>query len=60
MRKVLGDDGFVDLVAIAALRALLDDYHFTDTDMRRKEGAWWRRELKGVSFPPAGIREETR
>ena len=33
------------------LRALLDDYRFTDSAERRKTGAWWRREVKGTYIP---------
>jgi hypothetical protein len=33
------------------IRALLYEYHFTDLATRRRTGAWWRRELKGLYLP---------
>jgi predicted DCC family thiol-disulfide oxidoreductase YuxK len=33
------------------VRAVLYDYHFTDSAERRSTGAWWRRELKGLYCP---------
>ena len=33
------------------LRATLHDYHFTDFGPGREDGAWWRRELKGLYAP---------
>ena len=33
------------------LRALLYQYHFTDVAERRKNGHWWRRDLKGIYLP---------
>ncbi|HET6371894.1 MAG TPA: lipase maturation factor family protein, partial [Candidatus Polarisedimenticolia bacterium] len=35
----------------AHLRALLYEYHFTDTATRQRTGAWWRRDLKGLYCP---------
>jgi hypothetical protein len=37
------------------VRALLYEYHFTTPDERRKTGAWWKRELKGLYFPPVSL-----
>ena len=37
------------------VRALVYDYHMTDRATRRRTGAWWRRELVGVYFPPCGL-----
>ncbi len=37
-------------------RALLYDYHFTDRPMKRSNGTWWRRELKGSYFPIASLK----
>ena len=37
-------------------RALRYDSHFTDPATRRQTGAWWRRELLGVYFPPVALR----
>jgi hypothetical protein len=33
------------------LRATLYQYHFTDLATRRRTGAWWRREPKGLYLP---------
>jgi len=33
------------------VRALLYDYRFTDSQTRRRTGAWWRREVKGLYCP---------
>ena len=40
------------------IRAVLYEYHFTDFATRRKEGAWWRRERKGLYFPAASLRDQ--
>jgi len=37
------------------VRSLVYDYHMTDRATRRRTGAWWRRELVGVYFPPCGL-----
>jgi hypothetical protein len=42
------------------VRALLYDYRFTDWAAKREGDAWWRRRLRGVYFPAAGLEEETR
>ena len=34
------------------IRALFYDYHFSDFGKKEKTGEWWRRELKGLYFPP--------
>lgn len=39
------------------VRAVVYDYHFTDFTIRRKTGAWWRRELKGNYLPVMSLRE---
>jgi len=39
------------------VRALVYEYHFTDFATRRRTGAWWRRELKGVYLPPLTLPE---
>ncbi len=39
------------------IRAVVYDYHFTDFAMRRKTGAWWRRELKGDYLPVMSLDE---
>jgi len=33
------------------IRAVLDDYHFTNFAERRRSGAWWRREETGIYLP---------
>jgi predicted DCC family thiol-disulfide oxidoreductase YuxK len=33
------------------IRASFYDYHFTDFAARRRDGAWWRREFKGLYCP---------
>ena len=38
------------------VRATLYDYHFTDTETKRSEGAWWSREQKGIYCPPISLR----
>ncbi len=38
------------------VRAMLYEYHFTNFDEKRKTGNWWKREAKGMYFPPVGIR----
>ena len=40
------------------LRALVYDYRFTDVAARRAEGAWWRREPKGLYCPMLSLRKE--
>jgi hypothetical protein len=37
------------------IRAVLYDYHFTDFVTRRRTGAWWRREEKGLYLPPLSL-----
>jgi predicted DCC family thiol-disulfide oxidoreductase YuxK len=39
------------------VRAVLYEYHFTDAGQRRKSGAWWRREWKGLYCPPIGLKK---
>ena len=33
------------------IRAVVYDYHFTDAETRRRTGAWWRREARGLYCP---------
>ncbi len=40
------------------LRALLDQYHFTDSATRRQAGTWWRREQIGFYCPVLPPRNE--
>jgi predicted DCC family thiol-disulfide oxidoreductase YuxK len=40
----------------AHIRAMVYDYRFTTWEERRKTGDWWKRELKGVYFPPVSLR----
>jgi hypothetical protein len=37
------------------VRALLYEYHFTTPDERRRTGAWWKREYRGVYLPPVSL-----
>ncbi len=38
------------------IRAVLYDYRFTDFAERRRSGAWWRREEKGMYLPPISLK----
>jgi hypothetical protein len=38
------------------VRATIYEYHFTSWDERQKTGNFWKREIKGLYFPPAGLR----
>ena len=38
------------------IRAVTYDYRFTDFATRRKTGAWWRRQEKGLYLPPVSLR----
>jgi hypothetical protein len=40
------------------IRALLYEYHFTDTRQRRLGGGYWRREYKGVYLPAISLRRD--
>ena len=40
------------------VRALLYEYHFTDTGQRRLTGSYWRREYKGVYLPVISLRKD--
>lgn len=40
------------------IRAVVYDYRFTDLATRKAEGAWWRREYKGVYCPVISLRNE--
>ena len=37
------------------IRAVIYDYHFTDFATRRRTGAWWRRQEKGLYLPPLSL-----
>ena len=37
------------------IRAVLYQYHFTNFEERRRTGAWWRREFKGIYCPPLSL-----
>ena len=37
------------------VRAVVYDYHFTDLATRRKTGAWWWRERKGIYLPALSL-----
>ena len=37
------------------VRALLYHYHFTDYKSRSENGAWWKRELKGIYLPEISL-----
>jgi lipase maturation factor 1 len=37
------------------VRALLYDYRMTDRQTRRRTGAWWHRELRGLYVPPVRL-----
>jgi len=41
------------------VRALVYEYHFTNWSIRRRTGAWWQRELRGVYLPVLALQEET-
>ena len=53
---LLEDDPFPDAPP-RYVRALLYDYHFTDPAERRRSGAWWRREERGVYFPAVSLQD---
>jgi hypothetical protein len=39
------------------IRAVVYEYHFTTFDERRRTGNWWKREEKGMYFPPVSLRK---
>jgi len=39
------------------VRAVVYEYHFTDSATRRKTGAWWRREKMGDYMPPLSMHQ---
>jgi hypothetical protein len=39
------------------IRAMLYQYHFTSFEERRRTGNWWKREEKGMYFPPVSLRK---
>ncbi len=38
------------------IRAMLYDYRFTNFAEKRATGNWWKRELKGMYFPPVSLK----
>jgi predicted DCC family thiol-disulfide oxidoreductase YuxK/uncharacterized membrane protein YphA (DoxX/SURF4 family) len=40
------------------IRGALYDYHFTDAATRRRDGAWWRREFRGLYSPPIKLPDQ--
>jgi lipase maturation factor 1 len=42
------------------VRAVIYDYRFSDFAERRKTGAWWRRERRGLYSPVLSLEEESR
>jgi hypothetical protein len=40
------------------VRAVVYQYRFTDWPTRRRTGAWWERELRGVYLPVLALRED--
>jgi predicted DCC family thiol-disulfide oxidoreductase YuxK len=38
------------------IRATLYEYWFTDSATRAQTGAWWKREARGMFFPPVSLR----
>ena len=38
------------------IRATAYEYTFTDWETRRRTGAWWKRERRGLYLPPVGLR----
>jgi hypothetical protein len=40
------------------VRAVLDDYHFTNTAARSETGAWWRREAMGLYCPVVSLKKD--
>jgi hypothetical protein len=40
------------------VRAIVYEYRFTNFDERRKTGNWWKREMKGIYFPPVSLRQQ--
>lgn len=40
------------------IRAQLYDYHFTNFEQRRADGAWWRREFKNEYCPSLSLRKD--
>jgi hypothetical protein len=42
------------------IRAVAYDYHFTTIAERRKTGAWWKREAKGLYLPLISVQQDDR
>jgi lipase maturation factor 1 len=42
----------------AHVRAVVYEYHFTTWAERRQTGNWWKREYKGVYFPPVSLKAQ--
>jgi len=39
------------------IRALLYDYQFSDLEQKKREGVWWKREIKGLYCPVVSLKE---
>jgi predicted DCC family thiol-disulfide oxidoreductase YuxK len=53
VEKLLAVDPFLDHPP-RYVRAVLYDYRFTSAEERRRTGAWWKRELRGLYAPVLG------
>ena len=42
------------------IRATAYEYTFTDWETRRRTGAWWKREPRGLYLPAVGLRHRRR
>lgn len=40
------------------IRAVVYDYRFTDYNGRKKDGSWWKREIRGLYCPVLSLREK--
>ncbi len=54
--KLLGKNPFSEAPP-RYIRAVLYDYYFTTRDEKRKTGAWWRREPKGLYCPVISLKD---
>ncbi len=52
---LLGANPFPDLPP-RFIRATAYEYTFTDWETRRRTGAWWKRQRRGLYLPPVGLR----
>ncbi len=51
---LLADNPFPDRPP-RQVRAVVSDYRFTDAEERRRTGAWWKREPRGLYAPVLGV-----